>query len=308
IRRPVCARHQPRYCSTAAGTGCRSAAPATSEPSLPTPTSTKTTSPPTSAATPSPPPSSAAAPTWSPSPTCSAMLASTPLASTPTPVPPTANEPSISCHMTLIRPDGAITRIWSLPLVRRQAEALPDLQLDDLRRRPRVHGVDVLLAPENCQDGVGLVVIVPQPDCERLLAVIFPGDQLSAAHVAPAGDLRAVGDQVVVHPAVGAQPAVEDAAADLAVGQVKLDDAVDVVALQEELGLPRVPREPVDDEAEVPVVLGEPVPDHRLHQIVPDQFSCRHDPAHLRAQLGVVMHVPPEAVTHADVHHVQVRR
>ena len=44
-----------------------------------------------------------------------------------------ANEPSISCHMTLIRLHGAIARIWSLPLVRRQAEALPDLQLDDLR-------------------------------------------------------------------------------------------------------------------------------------------------------------------------------
>ena len=182
------------------------------------------------------------------------------------------------------------------------------LPLDDLRRRPRVHGVDVLLAPENCQHGVGLVVIIPQPDRERLLGVIFPGDQLPAAHVAPAGDRRAVGDQVVVHPAVGAQPAVENPAADLAVWQVKLDDAVDVVALQEELGLPRVPREPVDDEAEVPVVLGEPVPDHRLHQVVPDQFSRRHDPAHLRAQLGVVLHVPPEDVPHADVHQVQVRR
>ena len=91
-------------------------------------------------------------------------------------------------------------------------------------------------------------------------------------------------------------------------GRSELDDAVDVVALQEELGLPRVPREPVDDEAEVPVVPGEPVPDHRVHQVVPDQFPGRHDPAHLRAHLGVVLHVPPEDVTHADVHQVQVRR
>ena len=45
-------------------------------------------------------PVSAAAPTWSPSPTCSATPASTPFASTPAPAPPTANEPSISCHMT----------------------------------------------------------------------------------------------------------------------------------------------------------------------------------------------------------------
>src|SRR5215471_18044492 len=158
-----------------------------------------------------------------------------------------------------VPPKTALSRHFGCPvirLVRRQAEALPDLLLDDLRRGPRVYGVDVLLAPEDLQDGVGLVVIVPEPDRERLLGVIFPGDQLSAAYVAPVGDLRAVGDQVVVHPAVTAQPAVEDPPADLAVGQVKLDDAVDVVALQEELGLPRVPREPVDDEAEVPVVLG----------------------------------------------------
>src|SRR5215469_8317479 len=93
-----------------------------------------------------------------------------------------------------VPPKAAISRNFGCPvfrLVRRQAEALPDLLLNDLRRRPRVHGIDVLLAPEDRQDGVGLVVIVPEPDRERLLGVIFPGDQLSAAHVTPAGDLRA---------------------------------------------------------------------------------------------------------------------
>src|SRR6185312_14645079 len=155
--------------------------------------------------------------------------------------PRSAQIPAASAECA-VPPKTAISRNFRIPgfrLLQRQAEALPDLLLDDLRRGPRVHGVDVLLAPEDLQDGVGLVVIVPQPDRERLLGVIFPGDQLSAAHVAPAGDLRAVRDQVVVQPAVAAQPAVEDPAADLAVRQVKLDDAVDVVALQEELGLPR---------------------------------------------------------------------
>src|SRR5262249_6549783 len=157
-----------------------------------------------------------------------------------------------------VPPKTAISRTFGCPvsrLVRRQAKALPDLLLDDLRRGPRVHGGDVLLAPEDRQDRVGLVVIVPEPDRQRLLRVIFPGDRPSAPQVAPARDRRAVGDQVVVHPALPAQPALEDPPADLAVWQVKLDDAVDVVALQEELGLPRVPREPGDDEAELPVVL-----------------------------------------------------
>jgi len=76
-------------------------------------------------------------------------------------------------------------------------------------------------------------VILPEPDRQRLLGVIFPGDQLPPARVAPAGDLRAVGDQVVVHAAVAAQPAVEHPAANFAVRQVEHDDAVDVVALQD---------------------------------------------------------------------------
>ena len=43
-------------------------------------------------------------------------------------------------------------------------------------------------------------------------------------------------------------------AGDLLVGHLEVDHAVDVVALQEELGLADVAREPVDDEAVVPVV------------------------------------------------------
>src|SRR6204780_4973077 len=191
---------------------------------------------------------------------------------------------------------------------RRQAETLPDGPLDDLRRGPGVDRDDVLLAPELLQGRGGLLVIVPQPDGQRLLSVIFPGDKLSAAQVAAAGNLRAVRDQVVVHVAVGAQPAVEHPAAYLGVRQVKLDDAVDVVALQEEFGLAPVPREPVDDEAVVPVVLGQPVPDHRLHQVIADQLARRHHAAHLRAHLGAVLNIPAEDVTHADVHDVQIGR
>src|SRR6266702_1554065 len=51
-----------------------------------------------------------------------------------------------------------------LGLVRRQAQALPDLRLDFIGRGPRVYDEDVLLAPEDLQDGFGLLVILPQPD------------------------------------------------------------------------------------------------------------------------------------------------
>src|SRR5579862_3541363 len=190
----------------------------------------------------------------------------------------------------------------------RQAEPLPDLGLDGLGRRPRVDGDDVLLAAEQVEHRGGLLVIVPQADGQRLVGVVFPGRQLSPAGVALPGHRRGAVDQVVVDPASLAHPAAQHPPADLAVRQVELDHAVDVVALDEELGLPAVPREPVDDEAVVPVVPGQPVPDDRLHQVVPDQFPGRHDAAHLRAYLGVVLHVPAEDVSHADVHQVQVGR
>src|SRR5580692_6781076 len=147
-----------------------------------------------------------------------------------------------------VPPNTAISRT-RLVLIGRQAKTLPDLLLDDLGRGPRVHGDHVLLAPEQLEGGDRLLVIVPQPDRQRLVRVIFPGDQLAAARIAAACGSRAVGDQVVVHAAARAQPAVEHPAADLGVRQVKLDDAVDVIALEEELGLAPVAREPVDDEA-----------------------------------------------------------
>src|SRR6516164_5642625 len=206
-------------------------------------------------------------------------------------------------------PNTAISRTGGFPLFRLeggQAEALPDLLLDGIGPGPRVDHEDVLLAPEQLDYRVRLLVVVAQPDGQRLLGVVFPGDQLSAARVALARDLRAAVDQVVVDAAVGAHPAVEDPAADLGVGQVEHDNAVDVVAFQEELGLPAIAREPVDDEAEVPVVPSEPVPDHRLHQVVSDQFPGRHGAPDLGAHLGVVLHVPAEDVPHTDVHEVQV--
>src|SRR5690606_32948414 len=101
-------------------------------------------------------------------------------------------------------------------------------------------------------------------------------------------------------------PAGQHAPAYLLIGQVKVDHAVDVVALQEELRLPAATRKAVDDESVVPVVHGQPVPDHRLHQVVIDQLTGVHDPPDLGAELGVVLDMPAQDVTDADLHQVQV--
>ena len=81
-----------------------------------------------------------------------------------------------------------------------------------------------------------------------------------------------------------------------------MDHPVDVVALQEELRLALVAREAVDDEAVVPVVLAQPYPHHALDEVVADQRSRRHGAPDLRADLGVILYVPPEDVADGDVH------
>src|ERR1700730_1650357 len=84
-----------------------------------------------------------------------------------------------------------------------------------------------------------------------------------------------------------------------------MDNPVDVVAFQEELGLAFVAREAVDDEAVVPVVLAEPLFHDTFDEVVADQQSCRHPAPDLRAELGVVLHVPREDIPDSDVLEVE---
>src|SRR6516165_4035653 len=85
-----------------------------------------------------------------------------------------------------------------------------------------------------------------------------------------------------------------------------MDHPVQVVAFQEELRLPLVAREAVDDEAVVPVVLPEPYPHDALDEVVADQQSRRHRAPDLGAEFRVMLDVPPEDVPDRDVLEVEV--
>ena len=87
-----------------------------------------------------------------------------------------------------------------------------------------------------------------------------------------------------------------------------MDDAVDVIALEEELGLPLVAREAVEDESVVPVVLLQAIVDDGLDEVVIDELTAGHGAPHMGADLRVVLHVPAEDVTDADLGQVEVAR
>ncbi|HZA78481.1 MAG TPA: hypothetical protein VE623_19045 [Acidimicrobiales bacterium] len=75
----------------------------------------------------------------------------------------------------------------------------------------------------------------------------------------------------------------------LFVRELQYDDAVDVVALEEELGLASVAGKAVDDEPVVPVVEREAVAHHRLDEHVVHQPALRQDTAYLGTELGVLL-------------------
>src|ERR1035441_2148883 len=73
----------------------------------------------------------------------------------------------------------------------RQAELFSDRLLYPCLARPGCAAEDVLLETEDVEHRIGLLVVLAEPDGERFLGVILPGDQLAAACVALSGVLPA---------------------------------------------------------------------------------------------------------------------
>ena len=78
--------------------------------------------------------------------------------------------------------------------------------------------------------------------------------------------------------------------------------------LLERLGLRHVPREPVEQEAGLGVVVSEPVGDHRDGDLVRDKVATLHVGLGPAAERGSMAHVVPENVTCRDLRDGQVRR
>ena len=97
--------------------------------------------------------------------------------------------------------------------------------------------------------GCGLLAVVAQARADGLGGVVGAGHEPAAAVVADLDDLRAQLDEVVVEPAARAEPAALHPRDRRLLRQLDRDHRVDVVVLEEELGLGGVAREAVEDEA-----------------------------------------------------------
>src|SRR4029077_14140935 len=86
-----------------------------------------------------------------------------------------------------------------------------------------------------------------------------------------------------------------------------LEDGVDVVAFQKELGLVPIAGEAVEDESVVPIVLFQATLDDFFDNVVGHEFAGGGEPADAGCQFGVTLDVPTKDVADADVDEIKSR-
>src|SRR5262249_47754318 len=107
-------------------------------------------------------------------------------------------------------------------LSRIEVEMLPDRPLHVCDGRGRIDRCHELLALEDLDQRLGLLVVGGEADGERLGVVVVARGEPATAYIADILGRRSVRDQVVVEAALGAQPAGKDTPLHLRVGQVEV--------------------------------------------------------------------------------------
>src|SRR5262249_52408231 len=121
--------------------------------------------------------------------------------------PAASAEAAAAALMLPLNESGATTIRIPGAEIGREVQGSPDCLLDLGLAGPGVDRNYVLLALEDVEHRVGLVVVLAQPDAERRFGIVLALDQLPVAGVALAFHAGAVVDQVVVHAAAVAEPA-----------------------------------------------------------------------------------------------------
>src|SRR5580704_6072069 len=176
----------------------------------------------------------------------------------------------------------------------------------DLLYRPG--GVDAeqyALIRVECVQRLGLLLIHIQPMPDRLLPVVVALEQIAAAVVTVLAARRRVEQHVPYVPALAAGPPPREPPDHLVVVHHELEHQVQPGVplgqhLLQRLGLGHVPREPVEQEAALRVVLLQPVGNHRDRDLVGHQVAAVHEGLGRAAEFGAGAHVVPEDLTCRD--------
>lgn len=188
----------------------------------------------------------------------------------------------------------------------RQTKLRTDVDLDFVGSLASVRLDDQFLAAEEFQNWLSLGAVVLQSLAQSLFVVITADDQPAATDVTRVGLSRAMVDQVVVESTLAAQPTGQDAFEHDFVGNIDVNDRVDVVALQKEFGLGPCARKSIQDEAEIPVMLRQSATNDFFHGFVIHHLPGSDQAFDSSSQLGVRLDVPAEDIADADVDQVEI--
>src|SRR5262249_22531366 len=156
---------------------------------------------------------------------------------------------------------------------------------------------DELLSAEQIDDRLRLLVEIPKPLAHSDLVVVRSLNQVAAADIADPFVGGSMKHQVVVEPARRAQSSRLDSLEHDLVRHVDQNHGINVIALEEELGLPPIPREAVKYESVVPIMLIKSPTDDLFDDLVWHQLPLAHDSHDSPSQLRVYLTIPPDNVT-----------
>src|SRR5690606_6728024 len=108
-------------------------------------------------------------------------------------------------------------------------------------------------------------------------------------------------NEIVVQATFAAEASGKDPLHNHVVGNIDMNYGINVVAFEEELGLPMAAGKAIQNETVVPVMLAQSLTDHVFYDIVWHEIPFVDDASHLGGQLGFILNIPAKDIANTDV-------
>lgn len=171
---------------------------------------------------------------------------------------------------------------------------------------PAISGNDPRLAVEQIQNRFGLRPVVVQTLTKSVFIVIAANDQLSPANVTFVNLCRAMMNQVVVKPALTAEPSCEDSLKNDFIRHVNVNDRVDVVTFEKEFCLSTVTWETIENEPKVPVMNGQSITNDLLDLFIVHHMAIGDQAFDASSQFRMGLNVPAKNISDRDVDQIKI--